>query len=459
MERLKLSELEVAKILALEEGHFLDLKRIQIGPGKLTKAMSAFANAEGGELYIGIGESDDKTTRFWEGFSNIEAANGHIQEFEKLFPLGNEFRYEFLESASNSGLVLRVELRKSLDIRKASDGKAYLRRGAQCLPVDSEEGLTLLKRNKGLVSFEVETVPVPTTTITNSAAVIEFMIAVVPAAEPEDWLPKQLAIIGDKPSVGGLVLFSDEPQATLPKRCGIKIYRYKTNAEHGTRETLAFDPISVEGNAYRQVKDAVSKTAELIESIGVNTSSGIERITYPAEALHEVITNAVLHRDYCVTDDVHITIFDNRVEVRSPGTLPAHITPENILQERFARNPMIVRLINKFPDPPNKDIGEGLNTAFEAMRNMRLKPPMVYQEGGYVKVVLRHEPLATSEELILEFLSKNNRITNKQAREICFIGSENQMKRVFQKMMENKLIELVPGTTRYTAAYQKVPPP
>jgi ATP-dependent DNA helicase RecG len=120
---------------------------------------------------------------------------------------------------------------------------------------------------------------------------------------------------------------------------------------------------------------------------------------------------------------------------------------------------MIVRLINKFPDPPNKDIGEGLNTAFEAMRNMRLKPPMVYQEGGYVKVVLRHEPLATSEELILEFLSKNNRITNKQAREICFIGSENQMKRVFQKMMENKLIELVPGTTRYTAAYQKVPPP
>jgi ATP-dependent DNA helicase RecG len=64
---------------------------------------------------------------------------------------------------------------------------------------------------------------------------------------------------------------------------------------------------------------------------------------------------------------VHIRIFDNRIDVESPGRLPAHITPENILKERFARNPTLVRLINKFPNPPNKDVGEGLNTAFAAM--------------------------------------------------------------------------------------------
>jgi len=39
------------------------------------------------------------------------------------------------------------------------------------------------------------------------------------------------------------------------------------------------------------------------------------------------------------TDDVHVRVFDNRVEVESPGRLPAHVTPENILEERFARNP------------------------------------------------------------------------------------------------------------------------
>jgi ATP-dependent DNA helicase RecG len=173
-------------------------------------------------------------------------------------------------------------------------------------------------------------------------------------------------------------------------------------------------------------------------------------------ALHEIITNAVLHRDYSIADDIHIRVFDNRVEVLSPGTLPGHVTPENILDERFARNGVVVRLINKFPNPPNKDVGEGLNTAFRAMRDMRLKPPLVTQAGGYVKVTLRHEPLATPDELILEFLQTHDQITNKQAREICFIGSENRMKRVFQRMMTNDLIELVPGTTRYTAAYRLV---
>jgi ATP-dependent DNA helicase RecG len=76
------------------------------------------------------------------------------------------------------------------------------------------------------------------------------------------------------------------------------------------------------------------------------------------------LTNAVIHRDYGIADDIHIRIFDNRVEIESPGRLPAHITPANILDERYSRNGAVVRYINKFPDAPNKDVGEGLNTAF-----------------------------------------------------------------------------------------------
>src|ERR1700738_755341 len=113
---------------------------------------------------------------------------------------------------------------------------------------------------------------------------------------------------------------------------------------------------------------------------------------------------------------IFTSVFDNRVEVASPGTLPEHITPENILNERFARNPAIVRLINKFPNPPNKDVGEGLNTAFQAMRDLQLKPPVVSQHGGYVRISLRHEPLATPEELIMEYLNSSDQITNRIAR-------------------------------------------
>lgn len=244
----------------------------------------------------------------------------------------------------------------------------------------------------------------------------------------------------------------------MPKRCGIKIYRYKTKEAEGTRDTLDFDPISIEGNAYSQIYESVKKTAEIIESVKIATPSGLESVTYPPTALHEIITNAVLHRDYSIADDIHIKIFDNRVEVVSPGTLPAHITPENILDERFSRNGIIVRLINKFNNPPNKDVGEGLNTAFNAMRAMKLKDPVVEQTGGVVKVTLKHEPLASPEELVMGYLETHDQIRNKQAREICYIGSENKMKGVLQRMMRSGLIELVPGTTRYTAAYRVVKP-
>ena len=111
-------------------------------------------------------------------------------------------------------------------------------------------------------------------------------------------------------------------------------------------------------------------------------------------------------------------------------------------------------LNNKFPNPPNKDVGEGLNTAFRAMREMKLRPPSIAQVGGYVQVILKHESLATPEEIILEYLGKSSQITNRIARQLCFIGSENKMKGILQRLVKKKLIELVPGTTRYSAAYR-----
>lgn len=280
------------------------------------------------------------------------------------------------------------------------------------------------------------------------------MRAVVPSTQAEPWMKKQQVLISDKPTVAGALLFADEPQAVLPKRSGMKLYRYKTTAPEGTRASLAGDPSNIEGNAYKQIAKAVQLTTATIESVRINTPNGLETVKYPKTALHEVITNAVLHRDYSLTDDIHIRIFDNRVEVVSPGNLPAHITPENILEERFSRNPTVVRLINKFPDPPNKDVGEGLNTTFAAMREMKLKDPVIQQDAHSVKVILRHESLASPEEIVLEYLKKNPSIKNGTARELCFIGSENKMKVILQRMVRNGLIELVPGTTRYSAAYR-----
>ena len=157
----------------------------------------------------------------------------------------------------------------------------------------------------------------------------------------------------------------------------------------------------------------------------------------------KIITNAVLHRDYNIISDIQIRIFDNRIEIESPGKLPGHITEENILTEQFARNPKLVRIINKFPDAPNKDVGEGLNTAYESMNKLRLKPPIINNNDNSVLVILRHESLGSPEQIVMEYLESNLEISNSIAREITGIKSENTMKNVFYRLRDRNQIELI----------------
>ncbi|WP_292797346.1 ATP-binding protein [Nostoc sp. NMS7] len=332
----------------------------------------------------------------------------------------------------------------------------YLRLGAQNLPQDTEEKLARLRLDKGIDSFETSTVKGDMEVITNSLPILSFMLRVIPSAEPEQWLKKQQLIINGKPTVAGVLLFSEEPQALLPKRCGVKVYRYKTADEEGRRENLAFDPITVEGCLYDQIIEAVNKTKNIVEEIPKLESGRLQHIEYPDEVLHEIITNAVLHRDYSILKDVQIRIFDNRVEVESPGRLPGHITIENILKEQFARNGVIVRLINRFPEAPNKDVGEGLNTAFEAMTRLRLKVPVIAEQENSVIVYIRHEPLASIESAIMEYLNDHENITNKIARGIASVDSESTIKAAFNRLREQGLIEIVPGTKTATSAWRKL---
>ena len=452
-----ITDTQKSYLLSIEESHFLDLKSIEINPGKLTKTISAFANSSGGELYIGIQERsvDGKKQRSWKGFENQEAANGHVQVFEQLFPLGQSYAYAFLENPGQIGLVLHVNINKTREITKASDGTPYIRRGAQSLPVSTDEGIARLKLDKGIESFEKATIDAPLATITKSIPIARFLSYIVPSAEPEPWLSKQMLIREGKVTVAGVLLFSDEPQAILPKRCAVKIYRYGTTANEGTRETLVFNPLTIEGCLYEQIKAAVAKTKEIVEGIKKRGPKGLERIQYPDETLHEIITNAVLHRDYSIASDVHIRIFDNRVEIESPGQLPGHVTQENILREQFARNGAIVRIINKFPEPPNKDVGEGLRTAFSAMRKIRLKDPDINETENSVLVHIRHEPLASPEAAILKYLETHENIVNREARQATGINSENSVKRIFYKLRDMGLLEMIPGRDGFRAAWRK----
>jgi len=433
-------------IVKYEEGHLGDVKAIDIQPSRMSETISAFANADSGELWIGIDEESVTRRRSWRGFQTIEDANAHIEILDQVLQLGQGYSFEFLHHSSSKGYVLHLEVAKMRNIIYATSGTAYVRRGAHNQAVNTDAMKRQLERNKGIVSFETTNISADPDTIINSIITRTFMNNVIPSTKPEEWLKKQELIVDGKPIVAGVLLFADQPQVYL---------RYTTaGAEEGTRETLSGEPISIEGCLYNLIQSTVRKTQEIIEGVRKWTEHGAEMVSYPPETLHEIITNAVLHRDYSIPDDISVRIFDDRVEIESPGTLPGHITERNILRERFARNPKILYLINKFPNPPNKDIGEGLRTAFAAMQRMRLRAPDIRQGEQSVTVYIRHTRLESPEDAVMTYLKDNPQITNSIGRELTVIRSENTMKGVFDRLARKKLIERVPTTRGRNSAWQ-----
>jgi ATP-dependent DNA helicase RecG len=258
-----------------------------------------------------------------------------------------------------------------------------------------------------------------------------------------------------RPTVACVLLFDEEPQATLKTRCAIKVYRLMTTEKEYKREHLAEMPATIEGSIETQIAKVIEKVNQLLEDVSVNIAGKLVKLDYPAEALKEILVNAVIHRDYSVNDDIHVKIYDNRVEIQSPGRLPGYVTIENILDERYSRNPNIVRLLHKLPDPPNHDIGEGLNTAYNAMRNAGLVEPQITEMENAVLVTIEHRKLASLEETILDYLKSHDEITNKIVRQLTGEGSENKVKKALQNLRNQGVIETVdPSATLFQYRYR-----
>ncbi|WP_367105365.1 ATP-binding protein [uncultured Psychrobacter sp.] len=449
-----ISKDQADKIINVEENFLNDVKAKEIRPAKLSETVSAFANAGGGDIYIGISEVGENKNRLWKGFADVEEANDMIQALVQAHLFANHIIFEFLSCSDYEGYVLHLTIKKVKEIVKSTKGEIFLRVNAGKIKLDTTDRIARLELDKGIITFEDEWVNITPERVENSVAILDFLINVVPSAEPLTYLNNQELLKHDQCKVAGVLLFCDEPAIYLPKRCSIKIMRYRTKDNDIGREFLDGVPLTIEGNIYDVIYRAVDKSIEIIEGVQKLGTKGMESVLYPKDTIHEIITNAVLHRDYSIAADSQIRIFDNRVEVESPGKLPGHVTKYNILDTQSARNPTIVRLINKFPNPPNQDVGEGLNTAFSAMEALRLKPPVIDETENSVLITIPHEPLSSPEELVIEYLQQNPEITNRVARDITGIKSENIMKNVFLRLKGSNVIEPVPNKGGSASAWQ-----
>ncbi|WP_245500357.1 RNA-binding domain-containing protein [Rhizobium leguminosarum] len=330
----RVSKDEALALCVRTEGDLYDKKAAAIDGKKIEKIAVAFANADGGEFVIGI--ADDKEylepLHRWLGKNTAEEYNSALQCLFNLNP-AIAFRHELLDAVERPGVVMRVYIDRSQNVCKTSDGKVYQRMGAQSLPVTDPEKITSLSFAKGAASYEDTLLNnLQAEDIVDSEELKRFSSDLMPSQEPLAYCVNEGLIDRNAfvPNCAGILLFSDRPQPIFPRRCGVKIIFYDTKQDIPEREHLKKN-ITVEGPLYQQIHKAAETVTEIMSGISIMTTEGLKVVAYPPEAIWEILVNAVIHRDYSISDDIQVLIFQNRIEIKSPGRLPGFVTTEIFL--------------------------------------------------------------------------------------------------------------------------------
>jgi len=448
VEVVVLSDGEIVNLLDLDEDHFNDIKSKRIAPAKLQETLVAFANSDGGDLYVGIEDKSAQGERI-VGFAEPEEANAIISTLlEGTVPAVENLGWDFLDT-KDRGLILHFSIPKSPKVHYTAGGDCFIRVNAQKLKIKGEK-VTQLGYSKGAELYEKKAVEdLDVDDVAESERLASYMGRVNSALEPKAFLRKQRLLTkkdGESfPNVGCVLLFDDNPQATLQTRCAVKVYRLRTTEAEYKREHLAEMPVTVNGSVEEVIAGTIKKVAEYIDGASFMDGQKVVKLSYPAEALKEILVNAVLHRDYSLNDDVHVRIFDNRIEIKSPGRLPGYMTVENIYDDRFSRNPNLVRMLHNLPDPVNHDIGEGLDTAYNELKKAGLVPPAFEEVGNSFVVTVRHQKIASVIEVIEKYFEENpgGVINNKLIRQLSGEDDMQKVKKALQTLRKNGKIKVV----------------
>ena len=219
-------------------------------------------------------------------------------------------------------------------------------------------------------------------------------------------------------------------------------------------------PKTIRGPLIEQIDDAVAIVLrELEEGLTLSSSGFKARHVYPERVVKEAIVNAVVHRDYRLNRDIFIRLFDDRIEVESPGVFPGTITPATIAKAGSkARNPLVALNLREFPVPPNIDGGEGVPMMFAEMAAARLYPPQYRQSTDAqvesVTVTLLNLERPTAWDEVSHWIDKQGSIANAELREIAKLDTLRASK-MLAAWVEQGLLVVLPGRGKRNTAYTK----
>ncbi|MCY3986927.1 MAG: putative DNA binding domain-containing protein [Candidatus Dadabacteria bacterium] len=348
---------ELLEIIANGENSGVEFKRDTLENYSLAKELVAFSNLDGGLVLLGV--DDDGSIK--------GITRDHVEQWvmnacrDKIRPGIIPF-FEIIKDIQSGKDVAVVRVPRGGYVYSQWHNNKhtyYIRVGTQSRETDPQE-LGRLFQQRGLIRAEMS--PVSGTTIKDldHRRLKNYFEHVRQQNTPDDsddtgWrnlLINTDIITEDGVTIAGILLFGITPNRYLPQ-AGIDAVAYSgTEKDYEAKERSqlhgAMTPL-IDQNGNLMEAGLVEQAVYFVRRntpVHSRLKDGARRVdtpTYPEEVIRETIVNALIHRDYLLSGtDIELAIYENRLEVISPGKLPNGITPERTrLGVRAARNDLL----------------------------------------------------------------------------------------------------------------------
>lgn len=390
----------------------------------IAEALVAFANTDGGELIIGI-EDDGTITGIPHSEENIdlmlEACRSHVFRGQEL-PM--VYR---LKTTVEGQIILFFQVDKgSTEVYQLPDGRVMVRRDKRSIPAHVRR---LQFERQEARSREYDRQFVDGATVKDLDALLIQSLAdnYLKGMTIEKYLQQlglaEYSVSGLRLRNAAVLLFARDIQRWHP-RSQVRFLKVNGTALLSGEQYNVISDETVQGNIF----DLVIKAWEgLRPFLAYKTEFGADgrfeqKYSYPEDACREALLNAIAHRDYSNHNGVEVYIFDDRLEIKSPGALLSTLSIEDLyaLDNRHeSRNPRItyVLKVSKFM----REIGEGMKRIFTLMEEIDRKEPVLYSNTNWFSVTLFNKTIYTAKQQEFLGLFKGFPLTNNQ-KKIVLLG-------------------------------------
>lgn len=468
----------VTQLTNLTESRQLEFKRVSGKMvGKALETICAFANTDGGRLVLGVADLKDHQgkERLFGIEENPEAVDELLRKVVTEFlPPISTIRMQRVPcllhngaAKDSTGHLLLLNVGKSTSVHSIQNGGTFTRMDAGNRPMNAAE-VTDLSYRRGVRSASSEPIAVTLARLQTDTW-RRFISARGPLTGD---FADQLLRIGLAEEINGSVqprraavlLFADEPGsllASFDSRADVRVMVYDGKAAtSGATPNLRKPPKTMRGPLIDQIDATIRLVLDELTQGLTLSSSGFKTLhAYPERVIKEAIVNAIVHRDYRLNRDIFVRIFDDRIEVESPGGFPGNITPTNIAKMGSrARNPLIAGNLREFPVAPNIDAGEGVRMMFAEMAQAELYPPQYRQNTDTavesVTVTLFNAKRPSAWDQISDWIDRHGSIANADVVRIAKVDTLKASK-LLTGWREQGLLIPVPGRAKRNMAYTK----